>query len=686
VRGADGPEPHGVAGAGAGERVTSPATDAVLQRVSALPTDPGVYLFRDAAGGVIYVGKAANLRSRVRSYFGLGGDGRYQIHFLVERIRDVEVIVTANVKEALLLENQLIKKHKPRFNVRLRDDKNYLALRIDPRESHPRFTETRGFKRDGALHFGPYTSSTSLRETLNQLQKIFPLRTCSDNVLKSYRRRGRPCIEHSVGRCAAPCVDLIDDEAYAELVHGAVLFMRGKAGDVVRELRERMALASSDERFEDAARLRDRIGAIEQTVESQAMISARFLDRDVFGLAREGAQLEIQSLHVRRGKLLGGNSHRFRDVRIDDSEALGSFLGQYYGEDRELPHEVLLPLAVEDSETLEELWRERAGRVVRVLVPQRGEGRRLLEMATRNARLAQLERARSEESVEAAARAVQELLRLPAPPRRIECYDVSHLQGSMHVASRVLFQDTKPAKDGYRRYKLREAAPGDDYGAMREILTRRFARLEEEPAPDLLLLDGGKGQLSVALAVARDLDIEPPPMAAIAKERDDGVESRDGAGSGRVLRHGGTKRERLFLPGVKDPVQPPGDHVGLLLLQRVRDESHRFAIRYHRELQRKLGMHSILDELPGIGPVKRRVLLRGLGSLQRVKRASVEELAALPKISRADAERICRFFAAASEDGTVKGASPQADEAGGEGAEPTGEECPDHPSSSERDC
>ena len=620
----------------------------LLERVRALPTDPGVYLFQDRGGGVLYVGKAADLRARVRSYFVRGSDGRHQTHFLVPRIREVEVIVTASVKEALLLENQLIKKHKPRFNVRLRDDKNYLALRIDPRETYPRFTETRGFKKDGALHFGPYTSSGSMKETLNALQKIFPLRTCSDGGFKSYRRRGRPCLEHAVGRCAGPCVGLIEDSEYAELVEGAVMFMRGRTDDLVRELRRRMEKAAGDEHFEAAARLRDRIASIDRTVEGQSMISTRFVDRDVFGLVRDGHELEVQSLHVRGGKLLGGNAHHFRDVRIDDAEALASFLGQFYDGDRELPREVLVPFPIEDAESFEELWRERAGRGVRLVVAQRGEGRRLVAMATRNARLALLERSRRERSAEEEAAALEALLRLQAPPRHIECYDVSHLQGTVQVASRVVFRDGRPAKDGYRRYKLREAAPGDDYGAMREVLQRRLSRLESEPAPDLLLLDGGKGQLNAARAVAADLGVESIPMAAIAKARDD-TSTRP-----RVLRHGGTKRERVFLMGVKDPLQPAADDPALLLLQRVRDESHRFAIRYHRELRRKLGMRSILDELPGIGPVKRRALLRGLGSLARVKRASVDELAAIPKVTRADAERIFRFFRAVEDADAIK--------------------------------
>jgi len=616
---------------------------ALDERIAALPVQSGVYIFKDAEARVLYVGKAQSLRARVRSYFNRGGDGRHQVPFLIARVADVEVVATANVKEALLLENALIKKHKPRFNVRLRDDKNYLALRLDPREAHPRLTETRRFARDGALYFGPYTSSTSLRETLGSLQRIFPLRTCADPVFKSYRRQGRPCLEHAVGRCAAPCCGLISDEAYCDLVAGATLLLRGKASDLLGELRARMSEASAEERYEDAARLRDRVRAIERTVESQAMVSRKFVDRDVFGLARDGPRLEFQVLHARQGKMAGGNSYAFRDVAGDDAEALGSFLSQFYATEREIPREVLLPVALEPelAKAFSELLRERAGHAVDLAVPRRGERRRMLELAARNAELALAERGRREQNSAAVLESLREAVRMDRLPAQIECYDISHLQGTLGVASRVVFADALPHKDGYRRYRLRETDPGDDYGAMREVLRRRLEKLDKEPPPDLLLLDGGKGQLNAARALFADLGVEGIALASLAKERD------DESGSARVLRHGGQKREKLFLPGVKDPVMLPADSPALLLLQRIRDESHRFAITYHRELRKKSNFRSILDELPGIGPVKRRALLRTLGSLEKVRAASLAELEAVPKLSKADAALIHRFFQSA---------------------------------------
>ena len=633
------------------------------ERVAALPLEPGVYLFRDAEGRVLYVGKAQSLRARVRSYWNRGGDGRMQVPFLVERIADVEVIATANVKEALLLENQLIKQHKPRFNVRLRDDKQYLALRLDPTEPYPRFTETRRFARDGALYFGPYTSSTSLRGTLGSLQRIFPLRTCSDAVFASYRRRGRPCLEHSIGRCAAPCCGRISDEAYAELVGGATLLLRGKADDLLRELDAKMCAAADAERYEEAGRLRDRVRAVERTVESQAMVSRKFVDRDAFGLAREGPRLEIQVLHVRQGKIAGGASHRFKDVAGDDADALGSFLGQYYGEEREIPREVLLPLELDSADALAELWRERAAHPVEVAVPQRGERRRLVVLAERNAALALEARDQREQNSAELLESLREALRLEKLPVTIECYDISHLQGNLAVASRVSFVEGLPNKAGYRRYRLRETAPGDDYGAMREVLGRRLEKLPSDPAPDLLLLDGGKGQLNAARALFADLGVEGIALASLAKERDEGSPSQ------RVMRHGGPKREKIFLPGVKDPVALPSDSPALFLLQRVRDESHRFAITYHRELRKKAQFRSILDELPGIGPTRRRALLRTLGSLERIRSATLSELEAVPKLGRRAAATVHRFFhgdpALAEVTEEVKTDAPSADSSTG---------------------
>jgi excinuclease ABC subunit C len=609
------------------------------ERVDALPTTPGVYLFKNARGRVLYVGKAQNLRARVRSYFGAGGDGRARVPHLVERLRDVDVVLTRSVKDALLLENELIKQHRPPFNVRLRDDKQYLALRLDPREPWPRLTGVRRFRDDGAEYFGPYTSSQSMRAATSNLRRIFPLRSCSDPVFRDYARRGRPCIEYEMHRCAAPCCGLVDEAGYAELVRGTILFLRGRSAELADALKQRMEAAAADEQFEEAARLRDRLVAVERTVERQQIVTPKPVDRDVFGLARRGADVEVQVLHVREGRVVGAVAYPLAEVQLDDGDVMSSFLGQYYGaaEERQIPGEVLTGARVEDDGALEELLSERAGRRVSLRTPQRGGGADLVEMAERNAELALGRRLETRDSVAGAQEELRERLSLSTLPRRIECYDVSNLNGVLPVASRVVFEDGKPEKSGYRRYRIREAAGGDDFACLREALRRRVARLETEPLPDLLMVDGGRGQLSVASAVLRDAGLSVD-VIGLAKERD------EGSAAARVRRSGGLKAERVFVPGRKDPVLLPPSSRGMLQLQRIRDESHRFAIEFQRSLRRRAGMTSILEELPGIGPGKRRALLRELGSLRAVREASPEALAAVPGISARDAAVIHGFF------------------------------------------
>ncbi len=610
------------------------------ERLDSLPTQPGVYLMKSSRGKVLYVGKAQNLRTRVRSYFS-GGDGRVQVPKLVARVADVGVLVTPTVKDALLLENELIKQHKPPFNVRLRDDKQYLALRLDTRETWPRLTMVRRFKRDGAQYFGPYTSSTGMKHSLSNLRRIFPLRTCSDGVFRDYARRGRPCIEYEIGRCPGPCCDRVEPAAYADLVQGTALFLRGRSGELVATLRARMEAAAAEERFEEAARLRDRIQAVENTVERQQIVSDRQIDRDVFGLARRGGEAVVQVLHVREGRVVGSADYPFSDVRIDDGHVMSSFLGQYYGLDleRQIPGEILTVAADGDEAALESLLGERAGRNVEVRVPQRGTGRELVAMATRNAELSLTQRIENRESVDAALAELQDKLGLASLPRHIECYDVSNLAGTLAVASRVVFVDGQPDKNRYRRYRIQEAPAGDDLACMREVMARRFAKVDGDPLPDLLMVDGGRGQLAVVTALAGDQGLELQ-HCALAKERDDESPSE------RVKRSGGLKAERIFLPNRVNPVLLPPSSRGLLLLQRVRDEAHRFAIEFQRALRQKVGMTSILEEIPGIGPGKRRALLRELGSLRGVRDATVEALGAVSALSGKDARRIHGFFRA----------------------------------------
>jgi excinuclease ABC subunit C len=627
------------------------------ERVDSLPTEAGVYLFRGKGRKVLYVGKAQNLRSRVRQYVS-GGDGRVSIPALMERAVDVEVVVTETVKQALLLENELIKRYKPTFNVRLRDDKQYLTLRLDERDAWPRLTTARRFGRDGAKYFGPYTSSIALKESLSDLRRIFPLRSCSDSTFRDYQRRKRPCIEYEMKRCLGPCCDLVDDAGYREIVGGTVLFLRGRSDELVRSLRDRMREVAASEDFEEAARLRDRISAVERTVESQQIISEHRVDRDVFGLARKGGEVDVQVLHVREGRVIGTDVFAFSDVRIDDGDVMSSFLAQYYGvEDRIVPKEILASENFEDGGALGSWLSDRAGSRVSVRTPQRGQLRQLVGIAKRNADLSLSSRLDAKENVEAALAEVQEKCQLSALPRRLECYDVSNLQGALPVASRIVFEDGKPAKKDYRHYRIKEAMGGDDYACLREVIQRRLARRDAEPLPDLMMVDGGRGQLGVLAACLRDAGLEVD-ILGLSKERD--VDSP----SPRVKRGGGLKAERVFLAGRANALMLHPASKALLMLQRARDESHRFAIEFQRQIRLKSGMTSILEELPGVGPVKRRALLRTLGSLREIREASEEELAAVPGISSGDANTIRSFFAALAEPvapSTAAASTPGAD-------------------------
>jgi len=617
----------------------------LAEQAERLPTGPGVYLFKSARGSVLYVGKAQSLRSRVRQYVS-GGDGRIRIPALVERAASVEVLVTGNVKEALLLENELIKQHRPPFNVRLRDDKQYLGLRIDEREEWPRITMVRRFRKDGAQYFGPYTSSVALKSSLSRLRRLFPLRSCTRATFHDYARRGRPCIEYEMKRCLGPCCGLTDPEAYAEQVRGTVLFLRGHSRELVEKIEREMAEAAAAERFEEAARLRDRIQAVERTIESQQIVGDQGLDRDVFAIAREGGEVAMQVLHVREGRVIGAQEFPFSNVQLGPEQIMGSFLGQFYGAGagHAPPREVLTSVDFEDEGgALRALWKERFDQGVTIRRPQRGGARRLVEIAERNAKLALTSRLAARESVETALEELVDRCGLARPPRRIECYDVSNLQGSLAVASRVVFEEGEPLKRDYRRYRIREAEAGDDYACLREVLDRRLQRLESEPLPDLLMVDGGRGQVGVVkaalddagLAVGADLDV-----LGISKERD------EQSAVLRVKRSGGLKAERLFRPGRSNPILLSPSSRGLLLLQRIRDESHRFAIEYQRDLRSRVSLTSILEELPGVGPGKRRALLKHLGSLRAVRRASSEQLEAVPGISGRDAAAIHGFFEA----------------------------------------
>jgi len=597
------------------------------------PSSAGVYLMRDAEGTVLYVGKARNLRARLRSYFSARGDGRAHIRFLMARVASVETLVTDTEKEALILENTLIKEHRPRYNFDLRDDKTYVSLRLDLREEFPALEVVRRVPRDGALYFGPYVSAGGVRETLKLIYRIFPLR---HYPVATCRRRGRPCLFHQIGQCSAPCHGKIDRAGYRRLVEGVVALLSGREEEVVQALRVQMEQASAALNFEEAARLRDQIRAIAEMVERQKVVDAAGGDRDVFGLHREGGGVEVAVIYVRGGKVTGRSSFGL-EWRAVEEELLSDFLREFYGRDVLIPERILLPLLPEDHLALQEWLAEKRGRRVEMVAPQRGDALRLVEMAGQNAREARRARGDREKERLDVLRSVAEHLQLPHFPRRIECFDISNVQGNQSVGSMAVLLDGEPANREYRRYRIRTVTGADDYASLREVLSRRLVRAEQEGAlPDMILIDGGKGQLGVVVQLLEELGLTGRiGLVGIAKSR--------------VLRNVRGKaversEERFFLPGRKNPVVFRAGSPELFLLERLRDEAHRFAITYHRQLRRKSTLHSGLEEIPGVGPGRRKALLKHFGSLRKVREADLPQLLAMPGLPAATAHAVYAFF------------------------------------------
>ena len=692
----------------------------IAELLEKLPTEPGVYLMKDKRGRVIYVGKAKSLKNRVRSYFHRSGDNRPFVKLLDRILADIETVITGSEKEALLLENNLIKQHKPRFNVRLIDDKNYLVLRLDDKARYPRLEVTRKIREDGARYFGPYHSARACRQTLEVIGRHFRLRTCTDQVMNGRRR---PCLEHQIKRCDAPCVLPVPPSQYAEQVRDVALFLEHKSSELLDRLRERMISASDKLEFEAAAALRDQLKAIEITLERQHAVATQFVDQDVVGYYREGDVLEIAVLLVRQGKLVGRRTFRCTGQEFPDEESMSSFVSQYY--DRagiEIPDEVLLPIEIEDQQAKSDWLRERTGelfgkaRKVEVQTPKRGPRHRLVDLANKNAAAAYSSRRNRAKDAEAALAKLQRKLGLKKLPQRIECFDISHLQGSDTVASRVVFLDGEPAKHLYRTFKVR-SVENDDFAAMYEVLSRRFRRAlgkakgqgtassdvgfsaaqtarrradallpvqvaapradlppldeltdldnpdpedaevadaqveaalgeaalaeagetsAEDPwgLPDLLVIDGGKGQLATALAALKDIGLNwaaELDVIGLAKEREDVSGDR--------------KPDRVFLPRTKDPIRLRDNTAELFVLSRIRDEAHRFAVGFHQKLREKRTIRSQLQDIPGIGPRRQQALLRTLGSVRRIRIASREELLAVPGMTEAAADAVRHFFA-----------------------------------------
>jgi excinuclease ABC subunit C len=617
-------------------------------KLADLPSRPGVYLFKGGEGEIIYIGKAKSLRSRVRSYFQAGGsDVRMYLPRLVSEIRDLTTIVTLSEKEATILENSLIKEHQPRFNVKLRDDKEFLSIKLDPNTPWPRLDLVRRPKPDGAHYFGPYHTATSARRTLHLVEKHFKLRTCSDREMQ---QRTRPCLKYQIKRCPGPCVLDVDRQSYKEQVSAVELFLDGRHSELQQTLKRRMLSHAENMQYESAATCRDQIAAVESVRQTQRVVTVEDVDQDVLGLYREGDLVELTVLQVREGRVVQANTYSHPRLDLAEDEVVAAYLRENYGQEDALglvPDEIVVPVLPEGVEGVAE-WlsdvrreqslqrSERSPRAVKILCPQRGPKRQLLELAMDNARHAFAEKRRAKEDIERRLEQLQARLRLRSLPRRIECTDISHLGGDDTVGSVVALLDGVPDKARYRSYRIRTTSGGDDYGAMYEVLSRRFRRGQQARAgeqwelPDLFLVDGGRGQLAVALAAARDLGLEGLQLAGLAKERE------NTAGEKLV--------DRVYLPDQKNAIALKPNSPELFLLARVRDEAHRFANRGRSQLGKGRRMLSLLDRVPGIGPKAKQLLLTHFGGVTNLRSASPEELLALGGITRRHVSALQRFW------------------------------------------
>lgn len=607
-------------------------------KLEVIPHDPGCYLMKDKRGNVVYVGKAKDLNNRVRSYFQPSGDQRTFVEALPHVLGDIDVIITESEKEAMILENTLIKQHQPRYNVKLKDDKNFLSLRIDTDHEWPRVQVVRRRKKDKAKYFGPYHTAKSIRRTLNVLNRHFQLRTCPDSVLNN---RTRPCLQYQIKRCPGPCVFDIDRGEYMGHVDDAIMFLEGRGDELLEGLRDKMMSASDALEFELAAHYRDQIASIEKALQRQQAVSTDWVDRDVFGIYREGDCATLQVMFVRNGKLEGARSFSYDEQEFPDQEVLSSFLNLYYAAGNFIPKEVLLPFELEEgeAEAYEELLGEQKRERVYVKVPRRGAKKSLIDTAMANARQSFDDEYSREERNRDMLDKLGGRLKLRQYPQRIECYDISNFQGKQIVGSMVVFEDGEPNKQEYRRYKMKDVSAQDDFASMREILMRRFKKVAEGdgPRPDLVVIDGGRGQLAQAVTVLEDLGIHDVDVAALAKARVDRVGFQDE----EVTK----SRERVFLPGRKNPVMINPNSAEIFLLERLRDEAHRFAITYHKELRRKQTLRSTLDDIPGVGQKTKKDLLRHFGSLTKIRKASPEQLCEVPGVGPRTADAIAEFFA-----------------------------------------
>ena len=630
-------------------------TEIVREKVKEFPQTPGVYIMKNVGEKIIYVGKAKNLRSRVRSYFTDSKDHSTKTRFLVRQIHAIDFILTKTEVEAFLLEASLIKKHRPRYNIRLKDDKAYPYIRMSMADAYPRLYLARKVKKDGAMYFGPYTSGAAVWGTIRFLNSTFTIRDCKDAFMNS---RKRPCMTHQIGRCTAPCTNLITEEAYAEDIKAAVAFLRGRDKSVVREMTAKMKKMASEERFENAAKIRDSIEAVKKVLERQAVVNdSSEIDQDVVAFHNGTEGTLIETLHIRSGRVIGTRSHfmPLLDPNSADEDArewLVSFVNQYY-EDNFIPDELLLPLDIgtDMMKLLEAVLKERSGHGTRIRFPTDHAGAKLLEMAQTNAESHYAAQVSKAENKKRGLEEIKERLNLPELPLRIECYDISNFQGAETVASQVVFEDGTPNKDQYRRYKIRTVVgENNDFESMREVLTRRFKH-DELDDPQLIVIDGGKGQLGIAMEVLKAMDRTEIPVVGLAKARTKGTFS-----DSEVF----ATEERFYLPGRSNPVLFKSGSEAFQILVGIRDEAHRFAITYHRKLRDATSLESELDFVVGLGEKRKKALLKRFANMDEIRAASIEEISEIQGFNRVLAERILLQLNEESQlSGEATGAQPE---------------------------
>ena len=580
-------------------------TELLQSKLAHLPEQPGCYLFKNEKKEILYVGKAAVLADRVRSYFQKGSDQTPKTSLLVNEIADLETIVTRSVLEALILESNLIKRHRPRFNIVLRDDKQYPYLRLPIREDFPRLSIVRRVQKDGALYYGPYTPAGALRDTLKVIRKVFPLATCEIDI---NGKAERACIEFEIKRCMAPCIGNQSRNDYHLIVKQVRQFLEGRDRELLDSLREEMERAAEQEQFEEAARLRDRLFNVERTLEKQRITQISVADQDVVGLARQGTAADLQLLFVRGGLLIGRKDFFWpQSDDTSDEELVRSAIEQFYNKEGQPPREILLPTALDDAPLIEQWLTDKKGETVRLMAPERGTKHQLVRLAEENAGAAIADHLRNEALDRQATAELKRLLRLDKAPHRIEGFDISNIMGNQSVASLVVWEDGQAKKSDYRKFRIKTVEGANDFASMQETVMRRYGATEDLARPDLILIDGGLGQLSAALEGLKLVGQEQIPIVGLAKAR-------------------GEKEERIFLPGRKNPIilrpTSPATH----LVQRIRDEAHRFAVTYHRKLRGKALLSSELDQISGIGEIRRKRLLKQFGSLDQIAAATDEEL------------------------------------------------------------